>query len=323
MRTGAGLLAAVCALALFIAGCSPAPETPETPGTQAPERASSLPTPAPATAATAVNTILTPTPTPPGRICNRTKSAQRAILLELGMKSCRQPVMEDLGKIKKLRIARGPITRGDLVGMNNLAKLEIVDLGIPLGPGMLGSMPELRELAIQTLDPTIQTREPETGMRSPNTILIPRIFSGLPRLEQLRVTGEKGWNEEDLTAELISGMPRLRRLELDYIRSIEPDALSQTPRLEYLRIHGGESWKDFAPRVPRELFAELNWIEHVVVRNFRWPPVLDVKNREVACRTREWLSFANPEGPGKKPLSVLIQGKYNEPRDLESLTGCP
>ena len=253
------------------------------------------------------------------------------------MKSCRQPVMEDLGKIKKLRIARGPITRGDLVGMNNLAKLEIVDLGIPLGPGMLGSMPELRELAIQTLDPTIQTRdptiqtrepaiqtrEPETGMRSPNTILIPGIFSELPRLEQLRVTGEKGWNEEDLTAELISGMPRLRRLELDYIRSIEPDALSQTPRLEYLRIHGAESWKDFAPRVPRELFAELNWIEHVVVRNFRWPPVLDVKNREVACQTREWLSFANPEGPGKKPLSVLIQGKYNEPRDLESLTGCP
>ena len=323
MRAGAGLLAAVCALALIIAGCSPTPETPETPGTQAPERASSLPTPASATAATAVNTILTPTPTPPGRICNRTKSAQQAILLELGMKSCRQPVMEDLGKIKKLRIARGPITRGDLEGMNNLAKLEIVDLGIPLGPGMLGSMPELRELAIQTLDPTIQTLDPETGMRSPNTILIPGIFSELPRLEQLRVTGEKGWNEEDLTAELISGMPQLRRLELDYIRSIEPDALSQTPRLEYLRIHGAESWKDFAPRVPRELFAELNWIEHVEVRNFRWPPVLDVKNREVACRTREWLSFANPEGPGEKPLSVLIQGKYNEPRDLESLTGCP
>ena len=341
-------MAAVCALALIIAGCSPTPETPETPGTQAPERASSLPTPA---SATAVNTISTPTPTPPGRICNRTKSAQRAILLELGMKSCRQPVMEDLGKIKKLRITRGPITRGDLEGMNNLAKLEIVDLGIPLGPGMLGSMPELRELtiqtrdpdiqtrdpaiqtrdpaiqtrdpAIQTRDPAIQTREPETGMRSPNTILTPGIFSGLPRLEQLRVTGEKGWNEEDLTAELISGMPRLRQLELDYIRSIEPDALSQTPRLEYLRIHGAESWKDFAPRVPRELFAELNRIEHVEVRNFRWPPVLDVKNREVACRTREWLSFANPEGPGKKPLSVLIQGKYNEPRDLESLTGCP
>ena len=75
--------------------------------------------------------------------------------------------------------------------------------------------------------------------------------------------------------------------------------------------------------MPRELFAELNRIEHVEVKNFRWPPVLDVKNREVACRTRDWLSFANPEGPGKKPLSVLIQGKYNEPRDLESLTRCP
>ena len=48
------------------------------------------------------------------------------------MKSCRQPIMEDLGKIKKLRIARGPIVEGDLEGMNNLAKLEIVELGIPL-----------------------------------------------------------------------------------------------------------------------------------------------------------------------------------------------
>ena len=231
------------------------------------------------------------------------------------MKSCRQPVMEDLEKIKKLRIARGPITRGDLEGMNNLEKLEIVDLEIPLGHNVLPSMPELREL-------TIQTREPETGTGSPNTILTPGIFSGLPRLEQLQVTGENGWNEEDLTAELISGMPLLRRLELDYIKSIEPDALSQTPRLEYLRIHGAESWKDFAPRVPRELFAELDWIKHVEVRNFRWPPVLDVKNQEAACRTRGWRSFANPEGRGKKPLSVLIQGKYNEPRDLESLTGC-
>ena len=95
-------------------------------------------------------------------------------------------------------------------------------------------------------------------------------------------------------------MPRLRRLELDYIRSIEPDALSQTPRLEYLRIHGAESWKDFAPRVPRELFAELNRIEHVEVRNFRWPPVLDVKNREVACRTQRVAELRQPGGPGGK-----------------------
>ena len=317
MRAGAGLLAAVCTLALIILGCSPGPAAPETPATQAPERSISIPTPAAtaATMTTAVNTIPTPTPTPQGRICNRTKSAQRAILLELGMKSCHQPVMEDLGKIKKLRIARGPITRGDLEGMNNLVKLEIVDLEIPLGQNVLPSMPELREL-------TIQTREPETGTGSPNTILTPGIFSGLPQLERLQVTGENGWNEEDLTAELISGMPLLRRLELDYIKSIEPDALSQTPLLEYLRIHGAESWKDFAPRVPRELFAEMSWIEHVEVRNFRWPPVLDVKNQEAACRTRAWRSFANPEGRGKKPLSVLIQGKYNEPRDLESLTGC-
>ena len=359
MRAGAGLLAAVCTLALIIVGCSPdpvAPETPktqapeipsspttpaaetmetletlaperpsslpdpaapETPGTQVPEIPSVLPTPAAATATTAVNKILTPTPIPQGRICNRTKSAQRAILLELGMKSCRQPVMEDLGKIKKLRIARGPIIKGDLEGMNNLAKLEIVDLEISLGHNALPSMPELREL-------TIQTREPETGMRSPNTILTPGIFRRLPRLERLQVTGENGWKEENLTAELISGMPLLRRLELDYIKSIEPDALSQTPLLEYLRIHGAESWEDFAPRVPRKLFAELNWIEHVEVRNFRWPPVLDVKSQEAACRTRGWRSFANPEGRvGEAPLSVLIQGKYNEPRDLESLTGCP
>ena len=317
MRAGAGLLAAVCTLALIVIGCSSGPAAPETPATQAPERPSILPTPV-ATAATmtaTVNTIPTPTPIPQGRICNRTKSAQRAILLELGMKSCRQPVMEDLEKIKKLRIARGPITRGDLEGMNNLEKLEIVDLEIPLGQNALPSMPKLREL-------TIQTREPETGTGSPNTILAPGIFSGLPQLERLQVTGENGWNEEDLTAELISGMPLLRRLELDYIKSIEPDALSQTPLLEYLRIHGAESWKDFAPRVPRELFAEMDWIEHVEVRNFRWPPVLDVKNQEAACRTRAWRSFANPEGRGKKPLSVLIQGKYNEPRDLESLTGC-
>ena len=133
MRAGAGLSAAVCTLALIIVGCSPGPAAPETPRTQAPERSISLPTPAAtaATATTTVNTIPTPTPIPPGRICNRTKSAQRAILLELEMKSCHQPVMEDLGKIKKLRIARGPIIEGDLEGMNNLEKLEIVDLEIP------------------------------------------------------------------------------------------------------------------------------------------------------------------------------------------------
>ena len=280
-------MAAVCALALIIAGCSPGPEAP---GTLAPEKLSSIPTP---TAATAVHTIPTPTPIPPGRICNRTKSAQRAILLELGMESCRQPVMEDLGKIKKLRIARGPIIEGDLEGMNNLAKLEIVDLETPLGRNVLPSMPELREL-------TIQTREPKTGMRSPDTILTPGIFSGLPRLERLRVTGENGWNEEELTAELISGMPLLRRLELDYIRSIEPDALSQTPLLEYVRIHGAESWKDFAPRVPRELFAELSLIKHVEVRNFRWPPVLDVKNPEAACRDQRVAELRHPGGPREK-----------------------
>ena len=305
-------MAAVCALALIIAGCSSGPEVQET---QAPERPISQPTPTATTAAVIVDTIPTPTPIHPGRICNRTKSAQRAILLELGMKSCRQPVMEDLGKIKKLRIARGPIVEGDLEGMNNLAKLEIVELGIPLGRDALPSMPELREM-------TIQTREPEAGIQNANTILTPGIFSGLPRLERLQVTGENGWNEEDLTAELLSGMPLLRRLELDYISSIEPDALSRTPLLEYVRIHGSESWKDFAPRVPRELFAELNRIKHVEVRNFRWPPVLDVKNKEAACRTKGWLSFDSPEGRGEEPLSVLIQGKYNQPRDLESLTGC-
>ena len=68
-------------------------------------------------------------------------------------------------------------------------------------------MPELREL-------TIQTQEPEAGIQNANTILTPGIFSGLPRLERLQVTGENGWNEEDLTAELLSGMPLLRRLEL-------------------------------------------------------------------------------------------------------------
>ena len=88
-------------------------------------------------------------------------------------------------------------------------------------------------------------------------------------------------------------MPLLRRLELDYIKSIEPDALSQTPLLEYLRIHGAESWKDFAPRVPRELFAEMNWIEHVEVRNFRWPPVLG--------REEPGGSLPGPEPGGASP----------------------
>ena len=46
MRAGAGLLAAVCTLALIIVGCSPGPAAPETPVTQAPERSISIPTPA-------------------------------------------------------------------------------------------------------------------------------------------------------------------------------------------------------------------------------------------------------------------------------------
>ena len=236
-------MAAVCTLALIIVGCSPGPAVLEPPVTQAPERPIVLPTPA-ATATTTVNTIPTPTPIPQGRICNRTKSAQRAILLELGMKSCHQPVMEDLEKIKKLRIARGPIIEGDLEGMNNLEKLEIVDLEIPLGQNALPSMPELQEL-------TIQTKEPETGMPSSNTILTPGIFSGLPRLERLQVTGENGWNEEDLTANLISGdapaTPTGTGLhQVDRARRAEPDALAGIPtdsrgrKLEGLRTQGAK-----------------------------------------------------------------------------------
>ena len=81
-------------------------------------------------------------------------------------------------------------------------------------------------------------------------------------------------------------MSQLQQLEIDYVRSIAPEALAQSPRLELVRIHGTETWEDSPPRVPKGLFRALPRLGHVEIRNFRWPPVLEVHNREVVCRTR-------------------------------------
>ena len=103
---------------------------------------------------------------------------------------------------------------------------------------------------------------------------------------------------------------------------MEPDALERTATLEQVRLHGAEGWDDFPPKIHAGLFRELDRLRYAEIRNFRWPPVLEVDNLRVACSAREWRSFTSPDDTGKKPLSILLKGKYQRPRDLESLGGC-
>ena len=321
------LLAAALAVILVITGCSPGTEVPgateipgaakiagatEVPGAAEPEE--NRPTPAPA-----VETGREPTPTPvpptPKTICNLAKPVQKAVLRELGKASCQEATMGDLGSIKKLLITGAPITGGIMQKMPDLARLEIKDLETPLGANALAGLKELRTL-------TISAQRPRSGTPGISSILSPGIFRDLGRLEKLTVTGDDGWNEQDITKEWMSGMPQLRHLKLNYVRSIEPDALDQATLLEEVRIHGTSRWRQFPPRIPRRLFAHLPNLKQVEIRNFRWPPVVDVPNHEVACQAKSWLSFNSPEDPGRTPLSALVEGKYSQPKDVESLKDC-
>ena len=333
MKAATNLLAAALAVVLVITGCSSGTEIPgatevagaakiagatevtgaaEVAGTAEPEE--NRPTPAPA-----VETDQEPTPTPvpptPKTICNLAKPVQQAMLRELGKTSCQEATMGDLGSIKKLLITGGPITGEIMQKMPNLAQLEIKDLETPLGTNALAGLKELRTL-------TISAQRPRSGEQGISSILAPGIFRDLGQLEKLTVTGDDGWNEQDITKEWMSGMPQLRHLKLNYVRSIEPDALDQAALLEEVRIHGTSTWRQFPPRIPRQLFAHLPNLKQVEIRNFRWPLVVDVPNLEVACQARSWLSFNSPEDPGRTPLSVLVQGKYTEPKDVESLKDC-
>ena len=292
---------------LVLAGCSPgeaANPTGGTPATRnAPVETRTKPTERPTTTA-----IPAPAPDPPARtggICNRAKPVQRAIAEKLGLASCAQAQRELLEEIRELRIDSRTLARHDLRGLENLARLEIRGLEAPVKPGVLERLENLRELTVSI------------GEGRNDNPLTPGMLRGLSQLEELEVTGSGAGIRID--RELLTGAHRLKRLELSFVESLQPDSLRATPLLEEVRIHGSSATGEQPPRIPRELFAKLPMLEYVELRNFRWPPVVEVKNAATACQAKKWQSVSGSGRKGKGPLSVLVEGKYNRPKDLESL----
>ena len=301
MRVKKALTPILSAALMVLAGCSPG--VVEDPGPEPPAERAQATAPA----------VTNPPTAPAEGICDRRRSVQRSILQELGENDCRNIGLEDLRRVRSLSVHTPGIDRKDLKGLEDLLRLKVTGLMEPLDQDTLWELEELHELVIQAGAADAPATTP---------ILPTGALGRLSQLEYLRITSEEGHVRRDLTPELLSGTGKLRRLEIDYVGRIAPDALGKAPLLEVVKVHGTEAWADFPPRTPSSLFAELPRLRYVELRNFRWPPVLKVHNPEVACQAGDWRSFNNPEDPGRRPLSVLVPGKHNRPKDVTSLKGC-
>ena len=285
---------------------TPVPTTPWTngenaPGDTPPTRA--IPTLAP-----------TNTPRPVAGLCDRNAAVVRAILETTSANSCRNVRPQDLDAIREISITYGPLKSGDMDGMENLESLEIEELGIPMEEDSLVGLKKLRRLVINT-------QRPEAGIITESPVVVPGVFRDLGELRELRVLGDIGWIEYDLTQELLQGMPELRIIEMQYLGSIAPNALEDKEKLENVRLHGSKTWSDFPPRIPRGLLAGMPNIRELTISNFRWPPVIDLANMEAACAARDWRGFDQETEKGRRPLGALIVGEET-PRDIEGLAGC-
>ena len=297
---------------LTAAACGNSDPIPALP-TRAPEPTAPRADPTPAVSITPTPAP-TPTPEPVPGLCDRNPAVVRAILEAASANSCRNVSHMDLEGIREITITYGPLEPGDMDGMKNLESLEIDDLGIPMEADSLVGLRNLRKLVINT-------QRPEAGIILEAPVVVPGVFRNLGRLEELRVLGEAGWVEYDLTQELLLGMPKLRIIEMHYLGSIAPKSLDGKNQLETVRLHGSKAWEDYPPRIPRDLAAGMPNIRELTISNFRWPPVIDLANMTAACAARNWRGFDQESQKGRRPLGALIAGEET-PRDIEGLAGC-
>ena len=301
---------ALILLAAVMAACSGAPETPE-------------PTAPAASAPTPISTQApTPTPTPDTGLCGVSPELRQTLLDILGQHCCGEVRPEELAAVTDLSIRQEDLESGALerLGMNGITGLTVTGVTRPLSEPALRFHSRVKTLVVITGS---EEEADETGTAETRSVIPTGILKELPELEKLVLTGVDGRRENTLEPGILDGTERLRDFRMDYLVGIEPDALSQAPSLEMVRLHGSERRGDFPPRIPPEIFGELPLLRSVEIKNFRWPPVLQLKNLETACRARSWRSF-NEAGDtvGKKPLGFILPGEYQQPRDLESLEGC-
>lgn len=248
-------------------------------------------------------------------VCERSKALQKAISSATGGTACPEVTWEQLARIETIILGGELPAPGDLAGMNGLRRLEVRNLTSPITRNAFAEAGSVTEL-------NILIGEPEEGQEANYATLENDAFRDMERLRDLTVSGVDGWTKHEITGETLRGLGNLRTLRIDYVESIDGAAFRHTPRLREISLHGTRREHESHPRIHREMFSGLGQLRMVEMRNFRWPPVLDVRNEAVACSAAGWLSFKSGEPRGKMPLSVLTEGGNGRPRDVESMPGC-
>ena len=255
----------------------------------------------------------TPAPHPPTGTCERSDAVRKAIALASGQQDCQWVMEEQIGRIEAITLEGSLQIPGDLAGMTALRRMKILGLTTPITREHFLETSQLRDLTIRIGKPEHEQERVTTEEGA---------FRDMPRLESLTIGAVDGWSEQTLGAETLLGLGNLRTLRMDYLKDVAPDAFLHSPGLREISLHGAKREDEFYPKIPREIFASLAGLRKVEIRNFRWPPILEVQNNEVACSATKWVSFKDNPKDGKRPLSVLTVGKYNRPKDVESMLGC-
>ena len=305
-RTVAGIITAL--LAVLTIGCGAAAPTP------APELTAPVITAGAPSGGENRETKDTAIPPPPTGVCDRSEAVREAITLAAGEPSCSLVTNEQVRQVEQITLDTSPPAPGDLAGMSQLRTLEIRGLNSSIPRDAFSGAEQLRKLSIQT-------GEPEGSVRR-DIRVEEGALRNLDRLESLTVGGVEGSAEHTLTAETLRGLENLRTIRMDYLRSVDSQAFQHTPLIREIRLHGTRREDESHPKISKEIFAGLARLRTVEVRNFRWPPVLEVQNEKVACSATRWVSFKHNPSDGKRPLSVLIEGEYSRQKDVEDMLGC-
>lgn len=254
-------------------------------------------------------------PTPSMGICERSPTTRAAIARAIPNAPCGEVTEIQLAGIEAIALEGSLPLPGDLEGMTGLRRLEIREITTPITRDSLREARQVQVLSILIGKPGEEDEIPKATLED-------SALRDMKRLEELTVRGRDGWTEQVLTGTTLEGLGKLKRIRMDYLDRVDPAAFRNNPRLREISLHGTRREDETHPRIHRGTFAGLDRLRSVEIRNFRWPPVLDVKNEAVACSATRWVSFKNNILDGRRPLSVRIEGPHNRPKDVESMLGC-
>ena len=247
-------------------------------------------------------------------VCDRSAAARAAFALATADTPCGEVTEEQVAGIETITLEGSLPAPGDLAGTDGLRRLDIRELTTPITREAFREAREVRVLNIQIGKPEQEDSPPAT--------LGENALRDLGMLEELTVGGRDGWTEQRLTATTLKGLGNLRKLRMDYLEDVDAAAFRGNPHLREISLHGTKREDETHPRIHRGTFDGLGQLRSVEIRNFRWPPVLDVKNGAVACSATRWTSFKNTAQDGRRPLSVRTEGPHSQPKDVESMIGC-